>query len=51
MKRLLILSILCGALASGVMAEDAKSTKSNKLSGVFVGVELGGGHNNPYCKL
>ena len=43
MKRLLILSILCGALASGVMAEDAKSTKSNKLSGVFVGVELGGG--------
>ena len=43
MKRLLILSILCGALASGVMAEDAKSNKSNKLSGVFVGVELGGG--------
>ena len=48
MKRLPILSILCGALASGVMAEDAKS---NKLSGVFVGVELVGGHNNPNCKL
>ena len=44
MKRLLILSILCGALASGVMAKDTKS-------GVFVGVELGGGHNNPNCKL
>ena len=43
MKKLLISSILCGALASGVMAEDTKS-------GVFVGVELGG-HNNPYCKL
>ena len=35
MKRLLILSILCGALASGAMAKDTKS-------GVFVGVEGGG---------
>ena len=36
MKKLLILSILCGALASGAMAKDTKS-------GVFVDVELGGG--------
>ena len=37
MKKLLISSILCGALASGAMAKDSKN-------GVFVGIELGGAY-------